>query len=150
MQCYGDVQFYHFEDAAPIFSKPMPIRWGGSDEPLMFQLMPDKSAALVFDYSKYNSSFYRNCFPGIKEPIDVAVRFDDDIDCFGWTSENYFPDKGWRNPAWKLPKARYLVKITVHSSGKTVSAVFQLENTATRKDFRLLLPTEGDILKFNN
>lgn len=150
MQCYGEVQFYHFEDGAQIFSKPMPIRWGASNEPYTLQVLPDKSSALVFDYVKYNSAFYRNCFPGIKEPIDVAARFDDDEECFGWTSENYLSKEGWRNPEWKLSKGRYLAKVTVHSSGESVSAIFQLENTVGRKHFRLLKAIEENILNIKS
>ncbi len=147
MQCYGDIQFYHLEDGAYIFSRPMPIRWGASDEPLTFQILPDNKTALIFDYAKFNSSFHRNCFPGIKEPIDVAARFDDDEECFGWTSENYLPDKTWRNPEWKLPKGRYLARVAVHSSGETVSAIFQIENTVARKHFHLSHATQDDVLK---
>ena len=27
MQCYGQIQFHHFDDGAVVFSRPMPIRW---------------------------------------------------------------------------------------------------------------------------
>ena len=149
LQCYGDIQFYHLEDGAPVFSRLMPIRWAAADEPLTWQVRSDNAIAQLFDPTKYNASFQRNCFPGTKELIDVAVRFDDDEDCFGWSSENYLPDKGWRNPEWKIPKGRYLAKVTVQSSGETISAVFQLENTVARKHFRLLNATQEDILKLN-
>ncbi len=147
MQCYGHIQFHHFADGAPVFSKPMPIRWAGSDEPFTFQAMPNGQFAQFFDPTKYNASFHRNCFPGITELIDVAARFDNDDDCFGWSNESYLPGKGWRNPDWKLPKGRYLIKVTVHSSGETLSAAFQLENSVARQHFRLMGASQQDAQK---
>lgn len=147
LQCFGDIQFHHLEDGVAVFSRPMPIRWAGSDEPLTYQALPDGKIAQLFDATKFNSSFHRNCFPGTKELIDIAARFDDDEDCYGWTSENYLPGKGWRNPDWKLPKGRFLVHITVHSSGEIASAIFQLENSVARKHFRLNTPSQQDILR---
>ena len=147
MQCHGDIQFYHLEDGAPILSRHMPIRWASSDEPLTWQALPDNRVVQLFDPSKYNASFHRSCFPGNNELIDVAVKFDEDEDCFGWTSENYLPDKDWRNPEWKLAKGRYLAKVIVHSSGETASAVFQLDNTTARNNFHLAPATEADINK---
>jgi hypothetical protein len=147
MQCYGYIQFHHFEDGAPVFSRPMSIRWAGSDEPLTFQAMPNGQLAQLFDPTKYNAAFRRNCFPGTKELIDVAARFDNDDDCYGWSNENYLPGKGWRNPDWKLPKGRYIARVTVHSSGETVSAVFQLENSVARQHFRLMEATQENVKK---
>jgi hypothetical protein len=30
LHCSGDIQFHHFEDGAPIFTRAMPIRWAGA------------------------------------------------------------------------------------------------------------------------
>jgi hypothetical protein len=35
-------------------------------------------------------------YPGESEPLDVAARFDDDVQCFGWSNEGYFSDPPWR------------------------------------------------------
>ena len=147
MQCYGHIQFYHFEDGAPIFAKPMPIRWAGSDEPLTYQALANGQVAQLLDPTKYNAAFRRNCFAGTKEPIDVAARFDTEDDCYGWSNETYLPGKGWRNPDWKLPKGRYLVKVTVLSSGEPVSGIFHLENSVARPHFRLSDASREDAQK---
>ncbi len=136
-QCTGDVQFHHLDDGAPVFSRAMPIRWAGSDEPFSPQLMPDHTVVELFDAAKYNAAFRRDCFPGTTELVDVAGRFDNDDDCFGWSNESYLPGKGWRNPEFKLSKGRYLVKVTIHSSGDKTSGVFKLENSVARQHFRL-------------
>jgi hypothetical protein len=134
-QCAGHVQFHHL-DGAPIFAKPMPIRWARSDEPISYQRLPDDSISQLFDPAKYNAAFRRDCFPGTSELIDIAARFDNDEDCFGWSNDSYV--KGWRNAEYRLPKGRYLVTVTVYSSGDRVEDVFELENSVAREHFRLL------------
>jgi hypothetical protein len=145
MYCGGHVEFYHLDNGAPVFSKPMPIRWAGSDEPLSVQLSPNGQVTQLFDVTKYSAAFHRNCFPGCRELIDVAVRFDSDDECFGWCNDSYL--KGWRNPDWKLPKGRYLVRVTVLSAGEKAEDVFQLENSVGRQHFRLMKATKHDFAK---
>jgi len=147
MYCNGDIQFHHMDDGAPLFTRPMPVRWSDSDEPLSLQVLPDGKAALIFDAAKYNAAFRRNCYPGNKESIDVVARFDNDKECYGWSNETYLLGKGWRNDDWKLPKGRFLVKVTVYSSGETVVGVFKLENSIGRKDFRLMQASLEDLNK---
>jgi hypothetical protein len=150
MQCEGNIQFYHMDNGAPVFSKPMPIRWAGSDEPLSFHVLPDGQVGPIFDPSKYNAISRRNCFPGSKETIDVAARFDNDEECYGWCNENYLPAKGWRNGDWRLAKGRYITKVTVLSAGEKVSEVFQIENSVAKKHFRLMAAKHQDVFKIGS
>jgi hypothetical protein len=147
MQCGGHVQFYHLDNGSPVFSMPMLIRWASSDEPLSFQMLPNGQLVQLFDSAKYNAAFLRNCFPGGKETVDIATRFDNDEECYGWCNESYLPSKGWRNPDWKLPKGRYLVRVVILSAGEKVSDIFQLENSVARQHFRLMMATKHDISK---
>jgi hypothetical protein len=149
LHCSGDIQFHHIEDGAPIFTRSRPIRWAGSEEPLSFQVLQDGRVVQLFDPGKYSAASRRNCFPGDKETIDVVARFDDDEECFGWSNENYLPGKGWRNDDWKLPGGRFLVKVTVYSSGEKIVGVFKLENSVGRKDFRLMEASVEDVRKLN-
>jgi hypothetical protein len=144
IHCHGEIQFYHQNNGAPVFSKPMPIRWASSDEPLSLQVSSDGQPNWLFDPSKFNAAFYQDCHAGSQEPIDVAARFDNDTDCYGWTNDNYLQNKGWRNPDWRLPNDRFLVTITVHSSGEKVVGVFELENSVGIQDFRLMNSTKED------
>ena len=149
LNCNGDIQFHHLIDGAPVFSRPMPIRWTRSDEPISYQALQDGQMAQIFDLAKYNAAFRRNCYPGSKEAIDVAARFDDDEECYGWSNETYLPGKGWRNEDWKLPKGRYLVTVTVYSAGEKVAGAFKLENSVGRKDFRLIEASAADLMKLD-
>jgi len=150
VHCHGGIRFYHLSDGAPVFSNPMPIRWADSDEPISHQVGPDGKLLQFFDPAKYNAAFYRDCYAGDSEPIDVAARFDDDQDCYGWSNENYLPGKAWRNPEWKLPNGRYLVEVTVHSAGDKISGVFKLENSVARQHFRLMQATRDDLRRLSS
>jgi hypothetical protein len=79
MHCNASIQVLHIDDLAPVFRDEIPARWAGSDEPFTPQF-DSKTGTIVqiFDPSKYNAAFRRNCHPGTKETIDVAVRFDND------------------------------------------------------------------------
>ncbi|MGA2510636.1 MAG: hypothetical protein ABSG27_10420 [Candidatus Acidiferrales bacterium] len=92
---------------------------------------------------------------GAKQPLlafewipFVGGRFDDDDDCFGWSNETYL--KGWRNPEFRLPKGRYLVKVTINSSGDKVYGFFKLENSVARQHFRLLPASETEAAKLRS
>lgn len=148
MHCQGEIQFYHIEDGVPLFMKNMRLRWAGSEEPFSPQMRPDGTIENIFDITKYNSSFFRDCFSGSKETIDVVARFDDDEECYVWTSD--YAIKGWKNKERMIPKGRYLVKIIVFSAGEKISALFQLENSITRKDFRLTPANFQDMKKIKN
>jgi hypothetical protein len=76
-------------------------------------------------------------YPGQSEHLDIAVRLDDEDECYGWNNETYSGDNPWRNPQWRLARGRYLIKVTVVSSGQTCEEVFSLINDVDRGDFRL-------------
>src|ERR1700692_1210677 len=40
-QWTGYIQFHHIDNGAPVFSRDMPVRWAGSDEPITFQALPN-------------------------------------------------------------------------------------------------------------
>jgi hypothetical protein len=145
-QCSGHISFHHLDDGAPILSKPMPIRWAASEEPVSFQIVENQVVSM-FDPAKYNAAFRRDCFPGIPEPADVVARFDNEDDCYGWSNENYLPHKGWRNPEFKLPKGRYLVAVVIRSSGEDVSKILKLENSVGAQHFRLMEASAADAAK---
>lgn len=74
--------------------------------------------------------------PGESEPLDVAVRLNDEEDAFGWNNASYQPPY-WRNPAWRLPGARYRVTVTVKTQGQEWTQEFALNNESSREQFRL-------------
>ena len=72
---------------------------------------------------------------GEQEDLDIAVRCDSDSDAYGFNNESY--QFAWKHKRWKLPKNRYLVEVTVRSSGHKVSQRFLMNNDLSRDEFRL-------------
>jgi hypothetical protein len=75
--------------------------------------------------------------PGESEVLDIAIRLDNDPECYGWNNEAYFSTPLWRNPKWKLRPGRYLARVIVTSSGRRCVRWFQIENSVGRASFRL-------------
>jgi hypothetical protein len=75
-------------------------------------------------------------YPGDSEPLDVAIRVDQEVDAYGWNNETYFY-QNWRNPQRKLNHERYLVEVIVTSSGSKRRGVFRLDNDGPFTDFHL-------------
>jgi len=143
LQCFGEICFYHASDGTAYFSKPMPIRWTGSEEPFTDQILGGTTVHL-FDISKYHAAFKRDCFPGIPEAIDVVGRFDNDVDCYGYSNDSYLPGKNLRNDDWKLPPGRYLITVRIYTAGESILDAYKLENLGNRVDFRLLKANKED------
>jgi len=78
------------------------------------------------------------------ETLDIAVKFDDDSECYGWCNDNYFSKPYWRNPEWKLNPDRYLVRVVISTAGEKTEKVFRLINDVTRANFRLEEKMESD------
>lgn len=72
---------------------------------------------------------------GEEEDLDLAVRCDDDSECYGFNNESY--RYNWRNPHWHLPQGRYRVEVTLRSSGQKIAQHFLLCNDSSLGDFRL-------------
>ena len=143
VQCHGTIEFYHL-DGQNVFGRAMPIRWSGSPEPVPMLLAVGDQKIVVADPARFTLTPRIDVHPGEKERLDVAAKFDDESECYGWSNESYFSNPVWRNPNWRLPAGRYLVKVTVISSGERISGLFRLINDVSQKDFRLepSLPTD--------
>lgn len=139
--CSGHITFHFLEDGGRAIDKAMRIRWSGSPEPTS-NFIIDGQPTTLFDPSKLDLSYWQPCYPNNKITLDVVARFDKDEECYGWTAENYLYN--WRNPKFKLPAGRYLVRIEVLSGGLTVSETYKLENSLGINEFRLTEVTKEE------
>ncbi len=144
-QCHGTITFHHL-DGQNIFGRSMPIRWHGVPEPLPMQIVAGDRTLLLYD-PLVSIMQKVDGYPGEHRVLNVAVRFDDEENCFGWCNENYFSDPIWRNPQWQLSKDRYLVKVTITSAGQKCSRTFRLLNNVGVTDFRITERQDGDIAR---
>jgi hypothetical protein len=143
LQCHGLITFYHL-DGQNVFGRSMQIRWTNLPDPLPLAITIDNKQWSLFDPAKYNHATRVDVYPGESERFNVASRFDDEDDCYGWCNENLYKEPLWRNPDWRLQTGRYLVKVTIISSGDKTSDLFRLVNDGQMSDFRLepALPTD--------
>jgi hypothetical protein len=136
LQCHGTVAFHHL-DGQSVFGRVMPIRWSGLPEPVPLHFVVDDKHVLLLDPLKLTLTQRVDVYPGEAERLDVAARFDNEPECYGWSNESYFSDPIWRNPNWRLPSDRYLVKVTIISAGEKCRGIFRLINDVVQQDFRV-------------
>ena len=144
IQCHGTITFHHL-DGQNVFGRAMPIRWSGSPEPVPMRLVVDDKHIFIADPARFTLTPRIDVYPGEAERLDVAGRFDNEAECYGWSNESYFSNPKWRNPGWRLSPARYLVRVTVVSAGEKCKGVFRLINDVSQRDFRLepALPSDS-------
>ena len=148
LQCRGEITFHHLNDGQDMFSRSMAVRRAGSPQPIASQIVNLATGtvqSIIIDYARTNES-RMDVYPGEEEILDVASRFDDEQDCFGWNNESYAYN--WRTPHWRLGRERYLVKVVITSSGQKCVGAFRLINDVdSRNDFRLTPATTEDKIK---
>jgi hypothetical protein len=134
MHCKGTITFHHL-DGQNVFGRAMEIRWSNTLEPVsMYFNLGNKTIPIGNSTTVIRDI---HVYPGEAELLDVAARFDNDSECYGWSNASYFSNPLWRNPDWKLPQGRYLVKLSISSAGEKCTGVFRLINDVPRQDFRL-------------
>lgn len=136
--CRATLQFLR-EDTTPFIARPMPGRWAGSVQPVPLQgvIRPSMEEIEIYDIARLTADSRVHIPAGETESLDVAVRFPDATDAFGWTNESY--RHGGCHPDFALPAGRYLVDILVQSEGVKKRERFRIENDHTTNEFRLAL-----------
>lgn len=146
IQCHGTITFHHL-DGQNIFARSMPIRWSNSPDPVPIHLAVGDKQILIVDPAKLNLTPRMDVYPGESESLDVAGRFDNESECYGWSNESYFSEPIWRNTNWKMPVGRYLVKVNIVSAGEKCNGVFRLINDVSQKDFRIEAALPNDTVR---
>ena len=132
VQCHGTISYHHL-DGQNICKRSMMTRWSESPEPTGFPIIHEGKTFFYLDLSKMTNKL--DIPPGEIGRFDVAVRFDEESECYGWNNDSYFSQPIWRNPDWKLPPGRYLVKITIYSAGEKCVQVFRMIKRCSNKRF---------------
>jgi len=115
----------------------MPVRFSETPEPVGVPIVLGDIRGVIFDPSRAAVQSRVDVYPGEIARLDVAARFGSEEDAYGWSNLSYSSNPPWRNPDWKLPRGRYLVSVTVSSSGEKCHTIFRLLNEAGTHDFRL-------------
>ncbi len=149
LQCGGEITFHNLNDGQAVFDRAMPVRWVRSPEPIANRILDlaGKVQFFIQDFTRGFAESRIDVYPGEEELLDVAIRFDDESNCYGWNNDSYLYD--WRNPNWKLPRERFLVKVVITSSGQKCVGRFRLiNNVDSHTDFRLTAPLPEDRKRF--
>lgn len=144
LQCRGEITFHHL-DGQNIFGRAMVVRWSNSPQPIASQVLDNGGVVQfhIIDFARPASESRIDVYPDEVQLLDVAIRCDNESECYGWNNDAYF--HRWRNPDWTLLRGRYLVKVVITSSGQKCTGVFRLVNDVEhRTDFRLIAATEAD------
>ena len=142
LQCHASIKFCHL-DGQSYFGKTMAGKWHSAPEPVPYLLSVGGQQVAFMDVGRSNITQRMDIYPGESEQLNVAGRYDDEAECYGWSMECYAPPP-WHPPAWRLPQSRYLVHISVVSSGECCEGVFRLSCEGARQHFRLENKMPGD------
>lgn len=145
LQCRGQISFHHL-DGQYLYDREMQGRWAGTPEPSQTVGIDHNGQPVsVLDPYKIVTPSRVDIAVQEEESLDVVARYDHDADCYGWSNESYLHH--WRNPAWRIPAGRYLVRVAIRSGGQSWSGIFRLINDVPRNDFRLERSSCFDKLK---
>jgi len=89
LQCHGNITFHHL-DGQNIFGRSMIVRWCSAPEPNPLRIQIGNMEGLVFDPVRITNIQKMDIYPGESADIDIAARFDDEPECYGWSNESYF------------------------------------------------------------
>ena len=114
VSCHGNIVFLD-ADKKPI-SKPMQVRWADSPEPIKHLVLNGKIIT-VPEYNLVRLSKYIDIPPDESELCDLAIRFVNEDDAYGWCTDSYF--KNSRHPDYKLNCGSFFAKITIFTGDST-------------------------------
>jgi hypothetical protein len=88
LQCRAAITFHHLADEHDIFGRAMDGRWASSPEPVPIVLPPatPQTQRLVLIPEWRGVEVY----PGESELLDIAIRADNDAECYGRNNEATF------------------------------------------------------------
>lgn len=144
LQCHGNISFHHL-DGQNVFGRSMILRWAAAPEPNPLEVVIGNQRGFVFDPVRITYLQKMDIYPNESAVIDIAVKLDNEVVCYGWSNESYFSNPPWRPANWRLNQGRYIVRVTIFSSGETISKLFRLSNDVAQHDFRLepALPSDS-------
>jgi hypothetical protein len=137
-QCHGHITFLDLNNQEIFPGKKMFFRWPNTPEPeVKYIHYKGIDNHPIIDYNSIFPYLKRDIQSGGFEEIDVAAKFNDEDECYGWSNESYNLQHIWRPPQWKLQRGKYLIKVTVYSSTVKIEKTFKLINDSDLNGFRL-------------
>jgi hypothetical protein len=108
VQCRAAISF-HYLDRQDIFGRSMEGRWTDTPEPVLTIVRDADGKPIAGVVPELRQTV--NVAPGEGELLDIAIRIDDEPDCYGWSNQSYLSTPPWRDPNWQLKPRSFLVKV---------------------------------------
>lgn len=121
-QCHGHIDFFTLKGKR-IGKREMIARWSTLQQPIN-----TTKEEVIFHV--LNS--FKDINPGESEPMDIAIRYKGENQCYGWNTEAYLHNL--RNKCYELQKGEYIINIEIKSSGIVFKEKFWLIN---KREFKL-------------
>src|SRR5262245_29664904 len=83
--------------------EPLPIRLAGEDD--LNETVRRPSQLFMRAPSRVTPHSRIDIHADASVPLDVAVRCDEDQECYGRNNWSFWSKPPWRNPEWRLEKA---------------------------------------------
>jgi hypothetical protein len=133
----ASITFHKDQTGKKLFDgRRMRGRWASLPQPEVVVLDNDGNRRLFPDPSLAANIPEIDIPWGEKEPLDIAVRFENEPLAYGWSNENYYdPEERYRAKQWCL-RENCLVKVVVRGSGETSKGIYRLISKQAG-DFRL-------------
>ena len=128
--CRATLRFIDEKNREALAKGALDGRWTGSEQPSQFINFTGTIAPSVFEILKK-----RDIFPGAPESLDIAVRFQTDVNCYAFNNDNYVGPQGFKRLEHELPPGIYIVEVTITFAGRTTRRKVRLHNDSNWSAF---------------
>ncbi len=123
------LEYSDYDGIKPKFS--FEGRWSSNPAPRQFRLVNGERHEIFDPWLVQRGRFLDIVSDSKPEPVAIAVKFEGEEDCYGFTNESYEPNH-LRDAKRKLPKGKYIVTATAISGEVSSEPVqFLLHNDGT-------------------
>ncbi|HLJ92325.1 MAG TPA: hypothetical protein VKU02_03950 [Gemmataceae bacterium] len=130
--CRATIEVFR-EHGEPAIREEIPARWSSQPEPTV-QFAVGNQVGNVFDLPRAIQGRRADVHSHLDERIPIAIKQENDPDCYIFTNESYLPAHSGKNPNWRLPQGRYRVRVTVYYESGQAQKDFELRNGGPSRD----------------
>lgn len=125
-------------DGTSIEREPIYVRWTSRPEPLLPGVGPSGLVNLV-DPAKLVGGRNVDVHSHEDQQASLFVKFEGEDACYAFSNESYLYER-WQNPAWKIPRGTFRIRVTVYYE-RRLQREFQLVNNGPAlADVQLTMP----------
>lgn len=141
--CKIKMKFFEASSKKPLFE--VNGKWDRGPQPLLYAPVPLRvlsDGRIETKVHEFPHDFLipfsevLDVYPSIPEPegFCIAVKYNNEQECYAFSSWSYLKGVGHRVNEWKLNSGEYAVEIELTYSGKRFAENFCLINTGTQMD----------------